>query len=86
MAIAGYNTSDYIKGVVLNTGTSMISYPLPAGPKASNTLLYQLLFYPFVEGYRSLLGLNITVPEHFELVYHSNNLWVLIYKINYPAA
>ncbi|MEM4234615.1 MAG: STT3 domain-containing protein, partial [Candidatus Methanomethylicaceae archaeon] len=84
MAIAGYNTSDYIKGVPLSTGTSTISYPLPAGPKASETLLYQLLFYPFREGYSSLLGLNITAPQHFELVYHSNNLWVLIYKINYP--
>jgi len=86
MAIAGYNVSDYIKGVPLRTGTSTINYPLPAGPKASNTLLYQLLFYPFRDAYSSLLGLNITAPENFELVYHSNNLWVLIYKINYPTA
>ncbi|MGQ9759528.1 MAG: STT3 domain-containing protein [Candidatus Methanomethylicaceae archaeon] len=85
MAIAGYNTSDYIKGVPLSTGTSTISYPLPAGPKASTTLLYQLLFYPFLDGYSSLLQINITSPQHFELVYSSNNLWVLIYKINYPA-
>jgi len=85
MAIAGYNTSDYIKGVPLSTGTSTINYPLPAGPKASETLLYQLLFYPFRDGYSSVLKLNITAPQHFELVYHSNHWWVLIYKVNYPT-
>jgi len=85
MAIAGYNSSDYIRGVPLNTGSSTINYPLPAGPKASNTLLYQLLFYPFIEGYKSTLQINITAPQNFQLVYSSSNLWVLVYKINYPA-
>ncbi len=86
MVIAGYNTSDYIRGVPLHTGTSTINYPLPAGPKASDTLLYELLFYPFRDGYSSMLRLNITAPQYFELVYHSDNYWVLIYKINYPPA
>lgn len=85
MAIAGYNSSDYIKGVLLSTGTSTINYPLPAGPKASSTLLYQLLFYPFIEGYNSTLGITIAAPQNFQLVYSSSSLWVLVYKINYPA-
>ncbi|MBM5805327.1 MAG: hypothetical protein FJZ49_04605 [Candidatus Verstraetearchaeota archaeon] len=85
MAIAGYNSSDYISGVPLSTSSGTINYPLPAGPKASNTTLYQLLFYPFIDGYSSTLQINITAPQHFQLVYSSSNLWVLVYKINYPA-
>ncbi|MCQ5340233.1 MAG: glycosyltransferase family 39 protein [Candidatus Methanomethylicia archaeon] len=84
MAIAGYNTSDYIATLPLNIGGKVMNWPLPIGPKAQNTLLYQLLFYPFREGYRQLLGINIEEPKYFQLVYHSNNYWVLIYKINYP--
>jgi len=85
MAIAGYDSSDYIQGVPLSTGQGTINYPLPAGPKASNTTLYQLLFYPFIDGYKSTLQINITAPQYFQLVYSSSNLWVLVYKINYPA-
>ncbi|MDD1766606.1 MAG: hypothetical protein LUQ00_01650, partial [Candidatus Methanomethyliaceae archaeon] len=85
MAIAGYNSSDYIKGVTLSTQSGDITWPLPAGPKASNTTLYQLLFYPFISGYNSTLSINITAPQHFQLAYASSDLWVLVYKINYPA-
>jgi len=85
MAIAGYNSSEYIQGVELNTGSSTINWPLPAGSKASNTTLYQLLFFPFITGYNSTLSVVITTPEHFQLVYATSDLWVLIYKINYPA-
>jgi dolichyl-diphosphooligosaccharide--protein glycosyltransferase len=85
MAIAGYNSTDYIKGILLSTSSGTINYPLPAGPKASNTTLYQLLFYPFIDGYNSTLKIDITAPQHFQLVYASSDLWVLVYKINYPA-
>ncbi|MEM4955022.1 MAG: STT3 domain-containing protein [Candidatus Methanomethylicaceae archaeon] len=83
MVIAGYNSSDYIGHLPLNIGGKIVNYPLPTGPKASTTLLYQLLFYPFREGYSKILGINIEPLNNFELVYHSNNYWVLIYKINY---
>lgn len=85
MSIAGYNSSEYITGVSINTGSSTISWPLPAGSKASNTTLYQLLFYPFISGYNSTLSVVINPPEHFQIAYASSDLWVLIYKINYPA-
>jgi hypothetical protein len=85
MSIAGYNSSEYITGVSINTGSSTISWPLPAGSKASNTTLYQLLFYPFISGYNSTLSVVITPPEHFQIAYASSDLWVLIYKINYTA-
>jgi asparagine N-glycosylation enzyme membrane subunit Stt3 len=84
MAIAEYNVSDYISTLPLNIGGKIMNWPLPLGPKAHNTLLYQLLFYPFREGYRQLLGIDIEEPKYFQLVYHSNNYWVLIYKVNYP--
>jgi dolichyl-diphosphooligosaccharide--protein glycosyltransferase len=85
MAIAGYNSSQYIAGVQINTGTSTVNYPLPAGPLAYDTTLYQLLFYPFISGYNSTLNVVINPPQNFQLVYASSNLWVLVYKINYPA-
>lgn len=83
MVIAGYNSSDYIGYLPLNIGGRKVNYPLPTTPKASTTLLYQLLFHPFREGYSTVLGINIAPLKNFELVYHSNNYWVLIYKINY---
>lgn len=83
MAIAGYDVKDYIGYLPLNVGGRTINYPLPVGSKASSTLLYKLLFNPFREGYNKLLGVYIEPLENFELVYHSNNYWVLIYKVNY---
>jgi hypothetical protein len=88
MSIAGYNSSEYITGVSISTGSSTsstVTWPLPAGSKASNTTLYQLLFYPFISGYNSTLGVVINPPEHFQIAYASSDLWVLIYKINYTA-
>ncbi len=85
MVWAGYNVSDYISAVTINIGGTLYSYPLPAGPKAANTTLYQLLFYPYIEAYNQTLGITISAPQNYDLVYRSpSNGWVLVYKINYP--
>jgi len=87
MVWANRSVSDYIASIRLTIGSSVINYPLPAGPNASNTTLYQLLFYPYINGYNQVLGITINPPEHFQLVYTSPpNGWVLIYKVNYPSA
>ena len=80
-----YNSSEYIRSVQLNLGGQVINYPLPAGPKAANCTLYQLLFYPFISGYKQLLNITIYPPEHFQLIYISDNAWVMVYKVIYPA-
>jgi hypothetical protein len=92
MSIAGYNVSDYIQGLELSTSSYTTTWPLPVGPKASNTTLYELLFYPFNSGYNSSLtsigftsNINITTPQHFQLAYASSDLWVLVYWINYTG-
>ncbi|MDI9643666.1 MAG: STT3 domain-containing protein [Candidatus Verstraetearchaeota archaeon] len=86
MVWAGYNSSEYIASVPINLGGSYVNYPLPAGAKAANTTLYQLLFYPYREAYNSTLGIKITAPEHYKLVFISpSNGWVMVYKINYPS-
>lgn len=85
MVWAGYNSSDYISPVTINLGGTLYSYPLPAGPKAANTTLYQLLFYPYREAYNQTLGISISAPQNYQLVYISpSNGWVMVYKINYP--
>jgi dolichyl-diphosphooligosaccharide--protein glycosyltransferase len=83
MSIAGYNVSNYIKDVSISTGSSTISWPLPAGPSAANCTLYQMLFDPWTAGYATL-GVTIQPLQHMSLVYASPNYWVLIYKISYP--
>lgn len=88
MVIAGHNSTQsydpslYISGVTLSTGSGTVSWPMPAGPKANTTFLYQMLFGPWRSGY-ALLGVNIQPLNNTELVYHSSNYWVLIYKLNY---
>ncbi|MEN3049966.1 MAG: STT3 domain-containing protein, partial [Candidatus Methanosuratincola petrocarbonis] len=85
MVWAGYNSSDYISPVTINLGGTLYSYPMPAGPKAANTTLYQLLFYPYREAYNQTLGISISAPQNYQLVYISpSNGWVMVYKINYP--
>ncbi len=85
MVWAGYNSSDYISPVTINLGGTLYSYPLPAGPKAANTTLYQLLFYPYRDAYNQTLGIKISAPQNYQLVYISpSNGWVMVYKINYP--
>jgi dolichyl-diphosphooligosaccharide--protein glycosyltransferase len=85
MIIAGHNTTQsynsslYIASVSLS---SSLSWPLPAGPKANTTFLYQMLFAPWTAGYAQL-GVNIAPLNHTELIYHSSNYWVMIYKLNY---
>ena len=85
MVIAGHNTTQsynsslYIASVSLS---STQSWPLPAGPKANTTFLYQMLFGPWTVGYAKL-GVSIAPLNHTELVYHSTNYWVMIYKLNY---
>jgi len=78
MVWIGYNASDYIAYVSLGSG---YSWPLPAGPKAANTTLYQLLFYPYITGYKALLNVTITPPTMYTPVFYSSNGWVMIYKI-----
>lgn len=86
MIIAGHNTTQsynsslYISTV--NLGSNIGYWPLPAGPKANTTFLYQMLFGPWKTGY-ALIGVDIEPLNHTELVYHSSNYWVLIYKLNY---
>lgn len=85
MVWAGYNSSDYIAAKTINIGGTLYSYPLPAGPKAANTTLYQLLFYPYRDLYNQSLGVYISPPQNYQLVYISpSNGWVMVYKINYP--
>jgi dolichyl-diphosphooligosaccharide--protein glycosyltransferase len=86
MVIAGYNTTQsynsslYIKQV--NLGSNIGYWPLPAGPQANTTFLYQMLFGPWISGYAQL-GIDIEPLNHTELVYHSSSYWVMIYKLNY---
>ena len=75
MYIAGFNVSDYLAMI------HGIWWPI--GPKASNTTLFRLLYYPFRQEYISNFGINIPPPEHFELIYASPQKWVLVYKILY---
>jgi dolichyl-diphosphooligosaccharide--protein glycosyltransferase len=88
MAIAGhdtsqsYNVSLYIGNVALSTGSGTINWPLPAGPRANTTFLYQMLFGPWIIGY-SQLGVDIAPLNNTELVYHSSSYWVMIYELNY---
>jgi dolichyl-diphosphooligosaccharide--protein glycosyltransferase len=83
MSIAGYNISDYIQGVNLNSGSSTISWPLPAGTDAHDCLLYQLLFLPFAQQYSNDFGIQFDNLTHYSLVYASSDYWVLVYKITY---
>jgi dolichyl-diphosphooligosaccharide--protein glycosyltransferase len=78
MVWIGYNASDYISYVSLGSG---YSWPLPAGPKAANTTLYQLLFYPYITGYKTLLNVTITPPTMYTPVFISSNGWVMVYRI-----
>jgi len=89
MSIAGHNTSQsydvslYIKNVALSTGTGTTYWPLPAGPKANTTFLYQMLFGPWINGYAQL-GVDMEPLNNTELVYHSSSYWVLVYELDYP--
>jgi dolichyl-diphosphooligosaccharide--protein glycosyltransferase len=83
MVIAGYNQTNYIEGVNLNTESGTISYPMPAGPMAHDTVLYQMLFGPFASEYNSTFGITIDPLQNMTLAYHSPNYWVLVYQINY---
>lgn len=78
MVWIGYDAADYISYVNIGSG---YSWPLPAGPKAANTTLYQLLFYPYISGYKSLLNITITPPTMYTPVFISSNGWVMVYKI-----
>jgi dolichyl-diphosphooligosaccharide--protein glycosyltransferase len=89
MTIAGHNATQsydvalYIQNVPLSTGSGTTYWPLPAGPKANTTFLYQMLFGPWRNGYAQL-GVDIEPLNSTELVYHSSSYWVLIYELNYP--
>lgn len=76
IAIAGFNTSDYIK-VYRERGIQV-----PGGPKASNTTLYRLLFSTRRNVWITF-GIDIPEPENFELVFQSSNGFVFIYKVKY---
>lgn len=88
MTIAKHNSSQsydvdlYIENVPLNLGSGTVNWPLPAGPKANTTFLYQMLFGPFATGY-ALMGIDIEPLNRTELVYRSTFGWVLIYELNY---
>jgi dolichyl-diphosphooligosaccharide--protein glycosyltransferase len=82
MSIVGYNVSNYIQDVSIPVSSGTISYPLPAGPKAANCTLYQMLFGPWSDGYAAL-GVTINPLQNMSLVYASPDYWVLIYQINY---
>jgi dolichyl-diphosphooligosaccharide--protein glycosyltransferase len=88
MTIAGhgtsqsYNVSLYIQNVKLSTGSNAMYWPLPAGPKANTTFLYQMLFGPWINGYAQL-GVDMEPLNNTKLVYHSSSYWVMIYKLNY---
>ncbi|MDI9619899.1 MAG: STT3 domain-containing protein [Candidatus Nezhaarchaeota archaeon] len=92
-SIAGYNVDDYI--VLDNFGVSSFPYfPIPKGPKASETTLYRLIYYP-VKDRLLFLGsldlssgayslLDIPLPQNFKLVYASEpNAHVLVYEVLY---
>jgi len=75
MHIAGFEVSDYL---ALIHG---IWWPI--GPKARNTTLYRLLYYPFRQEYLSNFNIDMPPPEHFKLIYASPQKWVLVYEVLY---
>jgi len=77
-----YDVSNYIKSVSLSTGSGTVGWPLPAGPSANTTYLYQMLFGPWAAGY-SQLGISIAPLNHTQLVYYSSHYWVMVYQLNY---
>ncbi len=72
-----YNSADYVG--YANIGG--YSWMLPIGQKAANTTLYQLIFYPYITGYKQLLNITINPPTMYSPVFYSSNGWVSIYKI-----
>jgi len=72
----------YIENVPLSTGSGTMYWPLPTGPRANTTFLYQMLFGPWINGYAQL-GVDIEPLNKTELVYASSSYWVMIYELNY---
>ncbi len=92
MTIAGYNSSDYINYGQLTVQGQKVYLLVPNGPKAANATLFKLLFYPWIlygdsdylKQVEEEYGVTFTPPKHFELIYHSPNRWVMVYKVLYP--
>jgi asparagine N-glycosylation enzyme membrane subunit Stt3 len=78
-----YNGTNYISSTITTPSGEQINWPLPAGPDAHDTLLYQLLFSPYANIYSSVFGISFDTLNHFQLVFQSQDGWVDVYKINY---